>query len=255
MRRIRRAFILLAITLAAGLHAAGDGDTAHDAESIVRTIDELYRSASSRARVRMRVVTPHWERTLEMRVWTGGLDKTFIRILSPRKERGVGTLRIGDEMWNYLPKVNKVIKVPPSMMMSSWMGSDFTNDDLVKEFTFVEDYRFTLLGPSDANSDWLVLECLPKEGRPIVWSKVTLVVRARDYLPVRQKYYDDDGGVVRVLEFSEIGDLGGRRLPQTLTMVPKSEKGHRTVITYEEAEFNVDIEPQIFSLRHLRRQP
>lgn len=98
---------------------------------IVKQIDELYRSESSYSELEMEIITPHWERTLKMKAWSKGMEKTFIRILAPAKEKGMVTLRIGNEMWNYLPKTNKVIKVPPSMMMSSWMGSDFTNDDLV----------------------------------------------------------------------------------------------------------------------------
>ncbi|HEQ71435.1 MAG TPA: outer membrane lipoprotein-sorting protein, partial [Spirochaetia bacterium] len=106
-----------------------------DINRVVHAIDTLYRANSSSGRVRMEITTPHWKRSLTMTVWSEGTEKTLIRILEPEKERGVGTLRIGNEMWNYLPATNKVIKIPPSMMMSSWMGSDFNNNDLVSEFT------------------------------------------------------------------------------------------------------------------------
>ncbi|MCF7854096.1 MAG: outer membrane lipoprotein-sorting protein [Candidatus Pacebacteria bacterium] len=230
----------------------GDDRSPPDARTIVEIIDQLYRSDSSYSEVAMDIVTPHWERTLEMNVWTEGTEKTFIRILSPRKERGMGTLRIGREMWNYLPKVNKVIKIPPSMMMSSWMGSDFTNDDLVKEFTFAGDYHFSLVQPEYAQDGVLYIECHPKEGRPIIWGKVMLAVREEDYLPVWQRYYDEKDNVMRVLEFSDIRALGGRRLPSVLTMIRKTEKGHKTVLHYKELKFNVDVSGDIFTLRHLR---
>jgi len=121
-----------------------------DVKAIVKRMDELYRSDTSQTNMEMQIVTPHWERTLSLRVWTEGMDKTFIRIDAPKKEKGVTTLRIGNEMWNYLPKTNKVIKVPPSMMMGSWMGSDFTNDDLVKESSMLNDYSYDLIVPDDA---------------------------------------------------------------------------------------------------------
>src|SRR6056297_1942824 len=114
------------------------------ARNIVNKVDKLYRSESSYALMEMRIVTPHWERTLKMKTWSSGMDKTFIRIIAPKKEKGVGTLRIKNQMWNYLPKTNKVMKIPPSMMMANWMGSDFTNDDLVSEYTFIEDYNFSM---------------------------------------------------------------------------------------------------------------
>ena len=125
-------------------------DPVHDVEAIVKKMDQLYRSETSHAEIEMQITTPHWERTLAMNVWTKGMDKTFIRIMAPKKERGVATLRIGNEMWNYLPKTNKVMKIPPSMMMGSWMGSDFTNDDLVKESSMLNDYTYKLIKPEDA---------------------------------------------------------------------------------------------------------
>ena len=118
-----------------------------DVETIIKRIDQLYRSETSEAEMEMHIVTPHWERTLAMHVWTEGMDKTFIRITAPKKEQGVATLRIGNEMWNYLPKTNKVMKIPPSMMMGSWMGSDFTNDDLVRESSMLEDYTYQFVTP------------------------------------------------------------------------------------------------------------
>ena len=129
---------------------AQDDEPVPDVEAIVKKMDQLYRSETSHAEMEMQIATPHWERTLAMTVWTKGMDHTFIRITAPKKEQGVATLRIGNEMWNYLPKTNKVMKIPPSMMMGSWMGSDFTNDDLVKESSMLNDYTYQLVKPEDA---------------------------------------------------------------------------------------------------------
>jgi outer membrane lipoprotein-sorting protein len=219
-------------------------------ERIIRSIDELYRSESSYSEIEMQIVTPHWERTLSMKAWTSGMEKTFIRLLSPPKERGVATLRIGNEMWNYLPRTDKVIKIPPSMMMSSWMGSDFTNDDLVKEFSLYEDYSYERV-PSD-DPGRIHIRCVPREDLPVVWGHVLLVAREEDDLPVREEYYDENGELMRILNFREVTTFDGRKIPAVMEMVPQQKEGHRTVIRYRELRFDVDLDEDVFSLRNLR---
>jgi outer membrane lipoprotein-sorting protein len=243
------AFFFLIVLVGKASAASGDPNVMN----VVRRIDELYRSKSSYAELEMEIITPHWQRTLRMKVWSKGMEKTFIRILSPKKEQGVGTLRIGDEMWNYLPKTNKVIKIPPSMMMSAWMGSDFTNDDLVKEYTFLEDFHFNLFTPQDAEGNLLYIECRPKEGRAIVWDKVNIAVRTADYIPIWQKYYDEKGKVMRVMHFRDIQAFGKRQIPAVLEMVPQNKEGHKTVIRYLDIVFDQEIAEDVFSLRNLRK--
>jgi outer membrane lipoprotein-sorting protein len=221
------------------------------AEELVRRVDELYRSETSRALVEMQVVTPNWQRTLRMRVWSRGMTDTFIRVLEPKKEAGFATLRIGNEMWNYLPKIAKVLKVPPSMMMSSWMGSDLTNDDLVKEFTFVDSYRFALTEPESAEPGVAYVKCVPKEGLPIVWGSVVLAIRKEGLIPLWEKYYDDRGNLARTITFSDVRTFGRRRIPATMELVPEGKPGHRTVLRYLEADFDIHLQPDIFSLRNL----
>jgi outer membrane lipoprotein-sorting protein len=221
------------------------------AEKIVRKIDELYRSQSSEALVEMEVITPNWQRTLRMKLWSRGMKDTFIRILEPKKEEGFATLRIGNEMWNYLPKVNKVMKIPPSMMMSSWMGSDFTNDDLVKEFTFVESYHFEMTTPGSPELGLLYVKCIPKEGIPIVWGFIVLAVREDDFMPVWEKYYDEKGRLARDMVFKDVRTFGNRRIPASLELIPRTEEGHKTVLRYIEARFDIPLAPDIFTLRNL----
>ncbi|MCP5048279.1 MAG: outer membrane lipoprotein-sorting protein [bacterium] len=223
-------------------------------KEIVKKMDELYRSRSSSAKVEMEITTPHWKRTLKMDMWSLGMDKTFIRILSPKKEKGIATLRIGNEMWNFLPKTNKVMKIPPSMMMGSWMGSDFTNDDLVKEFTFVEDFTFEMTTVENAQPGMLYIKCIPKEGRPIVWGHVTLAVKENDYIPLWYKYYDEKGKLMREMLYKEERVFSGRRLPAVMELVPTHKKGNKTVVRYLEAQFDNKVDKAIFSLRNLRDQ-
>ncbi|MFQ6038965.1 MAG: outer membrane lipoprotein-sorting protein [Candidatus Aminicenantales bacterium] len=225
-----------------------------EAERIVRKIDELYRASTSEALVEMQIITPHWERTLKMRAWTKDMDRTFIRILEPKKERGIATLRIGNEMWNFLPKTNKVLKIPPSMMMSSWMGSDFTNDDLVKEFTFLESYHFEMADVPNSEPGVLYVKCVPKEGLPIVWGHILVAVREEGYLPLWQKYYDEKGRLVREMVFKEVRTFGERKLPSIVELIPTTKQGHKTVLRYIEARFDIPLNPEIFTLRNLRQR-
>lgn len=234
------------------LPAAFSQDGNHDINEIVKKIDELYRSESSYSEVEMEIVTPHWQRTLSMKIWTEGMKKTFIRILSPRKEKGVGTLRIGNEMWNYLPKTNKVMKIPPSMMMGSWMGSDFTNDDIVSEISFVDDYTYDFATVDSTEKGVLYIKAVPNDGVPVVWAYMVTAVRDTDYLPVWEKNYDEKGRLMRTLIFSDIRPYGSRVLPSTMEMIPANKEKHKTIVRYNHAEFDVPLKGDVFSLRNLR---
>ncbi len=247
-------FILSALTLIIILPILHSARAEQDIElqDLIKKVDQIYRAESSTSTLEMEIVTPHWSRTLKMDSWTRGTHKTFIRILEPKKEEGTGTLRIGNEMWNYLPKTNKVIKIPPSMMMSSWMGSDFTNDDLVKEFTFLDDFTFDWYDPEDPKPGVYYINCIPKEDVPVIWGNVVIAARKDDYMPLWQKYYDEKGKLMRTLEYSEFRKFGDRIIPAVMEMVPMNEEGHKTVIRYLEAQFNVPIEDETFSLRNLR---
>ncbi|HUU46450.1 MAG TPA: outer membrane lipoprotein-sorting protein [Acidobacteriota bacterium] len=224
------------------------------ADQIVRKIDQLYRSQSSYARMEMEIITPRWQRTLTMDIWTADMDKTFIRITSPKKERGVASLRIGNEMWNFLPKTNKVLKIPPSMMMSSWMGSDFTNDDLVKEYSLFEDYAYEFTTVDEPRDDLYYINCIPREDLPVVWANIVIAARTTDFLPVWMKYYDEKGELIRVWEYSDVRIFDGRRIPATMVLIPQHQEGHKTVLHYIEARFDTPLDENTFTLQNLRSQ-
>ena len=235
------------------MFAQGD-DTVHDVESIVKKMDQLHRSETSHAEIEMQITTPHWERTLAMTVWTKGMDQTFIRITAPKKEQGVATLRIGNQMWNYLPKTNKVMKIPPSMMMGSWMGSDFTNDDLVRESSMLNDYTYKLIKPEDAVPGQLYIQLTPKEDSPIVWGKIVAAVQSSDYIPVWQHFYDEQGNLMRVLNFKEIKTFDGKITPSVMEMLPQNKTGHNTVVRFVNAKFDSNIDDKIFTRRNLQKR-
>lgn len=249
---LRRVAFLMAFTPFLFPVAAAGEEINHDIDEVMRRIDELYRSESSYSDVEMEIVTPHWQRTLRMRVWTKGMDKTFVRIDSPKKEEGVGTLRIGNEMWNYLPKTNKIMKVPPSMMMGSWMGSDFTNDDLVSEFTYLEDYTCEWATVDSPKPGLLYIKCTPLEGVPVVWGYLITAVREEDYIPLWEEYYDEKGRLMRTMVFSDVRLYGRRLLPSTMEVIPENKEGHKTILRYTDAVFDTEVEGDVFSLRNLR---
>ena len=223
-----------------------------EVRKIIKEIDELYRSTSSYAEIEMEITNPHWQRTMTMKAWSLGRDHTFVRVLSPLKEKGVGSLRVDNEMWNYLPKTDKVIKIPPSMMMSSWMGSDFTNDDLVKEFSLWEDYTYAVVEPEGAVDSLIYVDCIPRPDLPIIWGNIVIAARRSDHLPVWQKYYDEKGKLMRVMTYTDIKTFDGRTMPSVMEMVPQNKEGHKTLIRYAALEFDIDIDQDLFSLRHLR---
>ena len=180
------------------------------------------------------------------------MEKNFIRILEPKKEHGIATLRIGTEMWNYLPKTNKVMKIPPSMMMSSWMGSDFTNDDLVKEYTFRDSYNFELTTWDKPETGILYVKCIPKKDIPIVWGYIIISVHEEDYLPVWEKYYDEKGRLMREIFFKEVKTFDDRKIPAIMELVPTTKEGQKTILRYLDASFNKVKDESIFTLRNLR---
>jgi outer membrane lipoprotein-sorting protein len=202
--------------------------------------------------VEMEIINPNWERTLRMNIWTETMKNTFIDILYPAKEKGSGTLRKGPEMWNYFPKVGKVVKVPPSMMMSSWMGSDFNNDDLVKETTLVENYSAKFLPTTDKNL--YTIELLPNKTTVTVWGKIILVVQKKDMMPVREEYYDEKGSQIRTLFFSDYKTFSGRLIPAKLELIPTGKANQKTIIKYLNAKFDSQLPSDTFSLINLQRK-
>jgi len=224
------------------------------AEKILDNVDDLYRSNASHGILTLSVTTVNWQRTLTLEQWSKGEDKSLIKILKPKKEKGLATLRVDKNMWNYLPKVKRVVKIPSSMMSSSWMGSHFTNDDLVKQSRMTEDYTFSITfeGMNDGK-EIIEITCLPNKEAAVVWGKVEVVVYADDYLPLRMTYYDEDLLLSRTLEFTNIEMMDGKIIPTMMSMIPTNEPGESTTVKWEEIQFDVTIDDEFFSLRKLQQ--
>ncbi len=250
---IKHAFtLLLAVLVTLCISNSTQATPEINIEEIIDKVDRILRSDTSTSRMEMSIETPNWKRTLTMDMWTEKLDKTLIRILGPQKDRGVATLRVETEMWNFFPKINKVMKVPPSMMMSSWMGSDFTNDDLVKESSMLRDYDYRLMENPDP--DHYYVELIPKANTPIVWGKIVITARKSDYIPVREEFFDEDGTKMRVMELKEIKPMGGRTVPTIIELIPLNKKNRKTTIRYISAEFDKPLDKDVFTLRTLKKR-
>ncbi|MDG1305753.1 MAG: outer membrane lipoprotein-sorting protein, partial [Pseudomonadales bacterium] len=201
--------------------------------------------------ITMRVETPYYKRSMKMESINLGTEKAFIRILSPKKERGVSTLKIDKEMWNYLPKIDKVIKVPPSLMMGSWMGSDFTNDDLVKQTTLTEEYNLELAETDET----YIINLTPRAQTVTVWGRIEYTISKADRIPLSQGFYDDKGDLIRSLVFKDPKMFQGRLIPSVMEMIPLNKEGHKTVIVYDALDFSPSgVNDSIFSLRNLRKR-
>lgn len=225
------------------------------ASEIVDRAESALWGKTLQAQLTMTVTTPRWTRTLELSAWIERPRRSFIRILAPAKEAGIGSLRIGAEMWNYLPAVERTIKIPPSMMLQPWMGSDFTNDDLVKESSLVTDYTHRVIArDTAAGAPAYVIESTPRPDAAVVWGKIIFRVRRADFLPVREEFYDERGTLVRVMTFSDIRMLGGRLIPTKWEMRPTAKPENATTIVMTRATFDATIAADIFTQRNLERR-
>lgn len=220
-------------------------------DQLLNASDDVLRGDRSRAVVEMQVKTDRYERSMKMEAWAEGTENSLIRIVEPAKEAGVATLKVGDNIWNYLPKVDRTMKIPAGMMGGSWMGSHFTNDDLVKESRMSEDFDGTIVGRPETEGEWVV-ELIPKATAAVVWGKVVARV-SKDLLPTRVEYYDEKGNLARTMLFEEVGDLGGRIVPRSMVLKPADKPDEYTRVRYLELDFDSPIPDGTFTLQALKR--
>src|SRR5512133_322501 len=230
-----RALCLALLTQALPADAADPAPP--DVQRLLDRMDDLYRSRSSIARMELTVTTPRNVRTMRIQSWTRGEEDALIVVEAPPREAGTATLKVGENLWNWLPRIARTVRVPPSMMLGSWMGTDFTNDDLVKESSLRKDF----VAKVDRRSPeppgwWLALEAKPGVvGR---WARIELLV-GDDDLPIEERHFDRKGRLARTMTFDEHRTLGGRRLPARMVLVPEGDPGKKTEMRYLEARFDV----------------
>ena len=240
-------FTLLVLLTGTILHA----QTALD---IIKKADEKMRGLSSNSIMKMTVVRPDWKREVTMKGWSLGTEYSLILVTAPARDKGQAFLKRKNEMWNWQPSIDRVIKLPPSMMLQSWMGSDFTNDDLVKESSIVNDYTHALEKDSIINNiEVYKLILTPKPDAPVVWGRIVAFIDKVHYNQHLVFYYDEDDYLINTLELSQIREMGGKIIPTYMEMIPADNHGHKTVIEYLDLKFDIDVDEEFFSIQNTKR--
>lgn len=226
-----------------------------DVQALVRHVDNLWRGTTSHAEMTMTVKTRRYQRTMKLEAWSKGKDYSLVVIRKPIKDRGIATLKVEQNIWNYLPKINRVTKVPTSMMSGSWMGSHFTNDDLVKENTFEADYNVSLTfeGKRDGQAIYEIT-AIPKPNAAVVWGKVVMEVLQKGLVPITADYYDEEGTLIRRMSFSDLQKIDDKIVPMKMVLQPQDKPDESTQLTYDTIRFNVPLEKNFFSLQTLKRR-
>lgn len=265
---MRGTVILLVPLIAAALASAtpvgagaAEGDEARSpvvtgdapsADDLLERFDKMFESSGTVARVEVIMVKPDKTRTMKLRMWGKGDEKALIVVDAPSRDAGMATLKVGKNLWNYLPKISRTIRVPPSMMMGSWMGSDLTNDDLVRDASYRDDYTSEIAGRSeDPAGWWIALKARPEAVG--LWESVDILFADGHGLPVEARFFDRKGRLSRTMYFEDVKVIGGRRVPALMVVVPEREEGRRTEFRYLDAEFDVELGDDMFSLSQLER--
>lgn len=245
MKKIALTMIVFLIVLAAN---------AQDAKEIVKKSNDLSLGTTSQGTMTMTIERPKWTRTVTMKSWSKGTDYYLILITAPARDKGQVFLKRDKDMWNWMPAISRMIKLPPSMMSQSWMGSDFTNDDLVKMNSIVEDYTHKLLGEEEVNGmNCYKIELIPKENAAVVWGKVIMWIEKDEFFQMKAEYYDEDMYLVNTMIADNITQFNDRKLPAHLEMIPAEKDGNKTILDMSEMIFNKDIPDNFFSQQNMKR--
>lgn len=221
-------------------------------QELMDYIDDLYRAQSSYSLMKMTVVRERGTRELELESWSKGDDDALIVIRSPAREAGTATLRTEDGLWNYAPRADRLIRIPTGLLSESWMGSHFTNDDLMRETSYLDDFDVVVESVEREGTPYLQATLTPKPDAPVVYSHLIFLVTPDRWIPVRWEYYDD-GEMVRYMEFDQVQTISGRPIPMRMIIKPVNKPDEETVVEYLELELDVPVDEVIFTRQGLRR--
>ncbi|MGR5146005.1 outer membrane lipoprotein-sorting protein [Photobacterium alginatilyticum] len=226
---------------------------AETATEIVRKSDLQMRGDSSYTEATMKIIRPTWTRTMSMKTWSKGMDLSLVLVTAPAKDKGSASLKRYREMWNWIPSIERVVKIAPSMLSQSWMGSDFTNDDLINQSSIVVDYRHQMVGKEvfDGDQTW-VIDAIAKPNAPVVWNKVRLWISQSTYLQRKVEFYDEFDELVNTMKTYDVKMLGGRQLASRIEMLPADKPGNKTQIITHQAQFNFAVKDSFFSLSQMK---
>lgn len=211
------------------------------------------RGNTSQAQITIQTVRPTWSREMTVKTWIKGTDLAMILIQSPAKDKGIVYLKRKKEVWNWMPALEKIIKLPPSMMSQSWMGTDFTNDDLVKESSIVNDYIHSIVGDTlIAGRNCYQIQMLPKPEAAVVWGRLLVSIDKKDFLELHTRFYDEDGSLLNTMNASDIKTMDGRLIPTRFEMLPAEKPGQKTVMIYNAIQFNRPLEDGFFTTEKMK---
>ncbi len=252
MRKISPIFFLAFLSLfLVEKQASGQEMTAKE---MVTKSYNLFLGTSSFSTMTMTIVRPQWQRSISMQNWSMGDNYYLTLILSPARDKGEVFLKSKKNMWNFIPAINRMIKIPPSMMMQSWMGSDFTNNDLMKQNSIVTDYKHTFTGSEKLEGyDCAIIDLIPLPEAAVVWGKIKMWIVKKNLITLKAEYFDTHDKLVKTEMASQIKMLGGRLLPSHLEMISNTKKGHKTIIDIQHQEFNIKgINQNFFSIQNMK---
>jgi outer membrane lipoprotein-sorting protein len=223
-------------------------------ELVKRADDKMRGEKSSYSVMSMRIVRPTWERTISFKSWGKGTELSLVYITSPAKDKGQSFLKIRNEMWNWNPAINRIIKLPTSMLSQGWMGSDFTNDDLLNQRSVVVDYTHEFAGEEEVSGELCHrITLTPKPDAPVVWGKIVMWIAKKHDIILKTEYYDEDQYLVKTEVGSNLRLMDGRYMPTVFELIPADGQGNRTIVTMEEVRFNIPIEDAFFSQQNMQR--
>jgi len=241
-------FLLLIISFSFSVNAQ-----ALTAKEIVQKANDKAQGKSSQGTMKMTIVRPDWTREVTMKSWSKGTEYYLIYITEPVRDKGQVFMKRGRDMWNWMPSINRMIKLPPSMMGQSWMGSDFTNDDLVRMNSIIDDFTHEITGSETIGGyDCYIIELIPKPEAAVVWGKIKLWISKADFYELKGEYFDEDGKLVNTMTSSNIKKMGDRMLPSKTVMVPVDKPGNQTILESIDVVFNTPIEDDFFSQQNMK---
>ncbi len=226
---------------------------AQNAEEIVQKADEKMRGNTLQAEIVIKTIRPSWSREMNVKTWMKGTHLAMILIQSPAKDKGIVFLKRKKEVWNWMPSLERTIKLPPSMMSQSWMGTDFTNDDLVKESSVVIDYKHTIIGDTIIdNRSCYVIQMIPKPEAAVVWGKLIVCIDKKDFLELHTRFYDEDGALINTMNAFDIKLMDERLIPTRFEMIPADKKNQRTEMIYKNVKYNKPLDDNFFTTERMK---
>jgi len=255
MKSLRSTLILFISILGATafLHSSFTTVLDPSAYQIIKEAQDRMTGKTSIAEMTITIQRPKWKREMSLKTWTKGDDKSISLVTAPARDKGTVFLRVGKEVWNWVPTVERVIKLPPSMMSQSWMGTDLTNDDLVNQTDLKEDFTHTLLGKKTVGDRMCYqVQSVPKESAAVVWGKIVTWIDVTDYIQMKTEFYDEDDFLINTFNAHNIKVMGGKKVASKFEIVPEEKPGNKTIMEYKSLKFDELIADDIFTTRNMR---